>query len=226
MQITSKKNPDINEDNPETPAEDPNIYIVKNDTENIYEISGTTGVSTSDLKKWNNLPSGTMDLPKDTKLRITSPESTESVQDTPQPEEIPSSTEENQVSDASESTLKNTKNQEVTPDTTEQSTENTESTIVIPTDNNGNDPASLTASIIQANADTQNQDSNKENTISKNMNLDASYYYEAEFGDAIDGVAKKFGITEDQLFKWNPDLDPDTSGFWGGEKLIIKDPNQ
>jgi len=227
MQITSKKNPDINEDNPETPVEDPNIYIVKNDTENIYEISGTTGVSTSDLKKWNNLPSGTMDLPKDTKLRITSPESTDSVQEsTPQPEEIPSSTEENQVSDVSENISENTENQEVKSDTTEQSTESTESTIVIPTDNNGNDPASLTASIIQANADTQNQDSDKENTISKNMNLDASYYYEAEFGDAIDGVAKKFGITEDQLFKWNPDLDPDTSGFWGGEKLIIKDPNQ
>lgn len=58
--------------------------------------------------------------------------------------------------------------------------------------------------------------------------LDASYYHEMEYGEAIEMVLEKYKITEFQLIEWNPKYKTaiKNSFFEGGEKLIIKDPNK
>ncbi len=58
--------------------------------------------------------------------------------------------------------------------------------------------------------------------------LDASYYYKTQYGDAIEMILEKYQLTESQLMEWNPDYKTaiENSFFKGGEKLIIKDPEQ
>lgn len=256
MMIT-KKPETANETTPETPQGDPNVYEVKNDSENIYEIASITGVKTSNLKKWNNLPSGVMDLPKGTKLRITSPEpDTQPVQNTAEPVQ--------QVATAQETTSQATTSEQnvvaqTTPQTEETTAQNTESaeatTVQIPTDADGNDPASLTALILQnkldkqrentggseetapkvedtpAPAETTQPEETASNAGTQNKDLDASYYHEIDaYGadDPVQSIIDEYGVTKAQLIQWNLKYKYEIENifFEGGERLIIKDPNQ
>ncbi len=236
MLITKKPQAE-NATKPEKAQGDPNIYEVKNESENIYEIASTVGVKTSDLKKWNDLPSGVMDFPKGTKLRITSPEPAEQVTDHQEISSVQETKSEQKTEAKTE--INTAQNQEVTA----------EDPVQIATDANGNDPAHLTALILQKKLETQRQNSEQkteskteqqpveeapkesaksENTNMQAKNLDASYYHEVAFGDPLESILEKYGITETQLKQWNPDHADaiETSSFWGGEKLIIKDPNK
>ncbi|TQW00805.1 LysM domain-containing protein [Cordyceps javanica] len=51
---------------------------------------------------------------------------------------------------------------------------------------------------------------------------DCDKYYQVVKGDTCDSVTDKFGISRDQLTKWNTAIDKDCNGFWAGYYICVK----
>ncbi|KAK8145099.1 hypothetical protein G3M48_004923 [Beauveria asiatica] len=51
---------------------------------------------------------------------------------------------------------------------------------------------------------------------------DCDKYYLVAKGDTCGSITDKFGISMDQLTKWNPAIDKDCNGFWAGYYICVK----